>query len=264
MIKRDLINLGDRLLEKTVDVALLLVYLNLDVPYFQRGKPYLYGKKIQEDFEQFNYAQVKRALKHLKQKGLIQYAKEISALPGITKIGLKKINSIIPVYDEKRVWDGQIYLVSYDFPVKRNNERNILRNYLKKIGCGMLQQSIWLTPYNPNEIIKKFVDERNLDDGLVLVSAIGRKGSIGGMTLQELMEKVYHLESLNSKYLQFIADVKSNAKQKSQLVIKFLDILAADPQLPFPLLLANWEGEKAYRLFCSLKENVWQNRYARA
>ncbi|MEK6624932.1 MAG: hypothetical protein AABY86_08190, partial [Bdellovibrionota bacterium] len=62
--------------------------------------------------------------------------------------------------------------------------------FLRKIGCGLLQESIWVTPFNPTELVREFVNDKNLA-GTVLVSVLGKDGSIGGMTLEELIENVY-------------------------------------------------------------------------
>src|SRR3989337_1644773 len=100
------------------------------------------------------------------------------AIPEITKEGRKRLRRLIPRYDEKRVWDGRMHLVTYDIPERRYSDRQLLRMYLKKIGCGRLQDSVWITPYNPVDIIRAFVEKHDLA-GTVIVSDMGDGGAIG-------------------------------------------------------------------------------------
>lgn len=239
---------GESVVERAVDAVLVIVYFNLEVAPLLRSKRYKIEGKVTEDLEKFNYQTLKRAYKYLIQKGLIRSIKETKTLPAITKLGENRLKRILPFYDEKRVWDGKIYLVTYDIPETIRKKRDYLRNFLQKIGCGMLQQSVWLTPYNPVRLVDKFIKEHDLSEELILVSSIGKDGTVGQMTLSELMEKIYKLTALNQRYLEFMSDLKSGKTAKAQLIFHFLTILKDDPQLPFPLLPDGWVGDKAYRI----------------
>lgn len=239
-------------LEKAVDAVLLAIYFNLEAPGLIRNKRYLIEDRVSEDLGSFNYQTIKRAVVQLRQKGVIQYLKEKNTLPEITKNGEDRLNKLIPFYDEKRIWDGRIYLVSYDIPIDENNQRHYLREYLKTIGCGILQQSIWITPYNPTKLLKTFVTEHDLSEELILVSSIGKNGNVGNMSINELMEKVFCLNNLNRRYLEFITGIKEKKESKGTLVFWYLSILKDDPQIPFSLLPDDWLGDKAYQYFQTL------------
>lgn len=244
---------GELIVERAVDLVLVAIYFNLEAPFLIRTKNrYQISDKVCEDLGKFNYQSVKRAYLYLKRKGLVSVLEEAGNLPIITRIGEEKLKRAIPFYDKARVWDKRIYLVSYDIPVTKSKERNYLRRYLKKIGCGLLQQSIWVTPYNPSLLIKKFIEKQNLSSELILVSSIGEKETVGEMARNELMEKVYGLNKLNMRYLEFIDAVKKGGFTKSQLIFWFLSILKEDPQIPFPLLPSYWKGDTAYSLFIKL------------
>lgn len=242
-------SISEGILERAVDMALVLVYFNLEVAPLVRNKRNLIERKVDEDLEKFNYQNLKRAFLQLRRNGLIQTFKEKNALDEITKIGLEKLKNIIPFYDEKRVWDGKIYIITYDIPEKLRSKRNHLREFLKKIGCGNLQQSIWLTPYNPINLINKFVSENDISDELIIVSSLGKNGTIGNSTLLELVERVYHLEEINRKYFEFISIIKENKEKRFKLIFRYLNILKDDPQLPFSLLPEDWVGDDAYLYF---------------
>lgn len=200
-------------------------------------------KAVDEMFSAVNYESIKRALRYLKRKGLIDYIKEENNLPIITAQGKQKLESLIPKYNETRTWDSRIYLVIYDIPRERNMIRNYLRDYLIKIGCGKLQDSVWLTPYNPKKLIEEFVEKYKLDLDSIIISSIGKDGTIGNLDLSDLVEKVYKLQEINQKYEQFL--VTKNP-------ILFINALSIDPQLPFDLLPSYWVGDDAFNVFKTL------------
>lgn len=244
--------IGEKILEKTVDIVLVSLYFNLEFPKYARGKRWKLEDAVASDLDNFDYRSLKQAFNYLAKNGFVQTFKDSLMNPEITESGKKKLISAIPFYDEKRVWNGKVYLITYDLPEKKNNVRNILRSYLKKIGAGMLQQSVWVTPYNPTDVLKNFFEEKDLNE-LVIISSIGKDGTIGNMDLKQLMEKVYNLSLLNERYREYIVEVEKNKFTAGQCIFNFLSILNDDPQLPFALLPENWVGTKAYLLFKKLK-----------
>jgi len=254
--KRTIKNAGEIVVERIVDMALVAVYFNLEAPSLIRSsKRYQISDRVDEDLEKFNYQSIKRAYGFLKRKGLIQVLKEADTLPKITRTGEEKLRRIIPFYDNNRIWDKRIYLISYDIPMEKTRERHYLRNYLRKIGCGMLQQSIWLTPYNPADLVKKFVLDHDLSNELILISSIGSNGSVGEMSLTDLMERVYHLSHLNRRYVELILSLKEKKITRDQVIFGFLSILRDDPQIPFSLLPDDWRGDEAYKLVKNFKSS---------
>jgi phenylacetic acid degradation operon negative regulatory protein len=208
-----------------------------------------------DELKDFDRQTFKKTLYNLKTKGLIQYAHETINRPKITSAGLKRLQNLIPEYDEKRHWDGKIYLITYDIPEKNKPKRDALREQLKTLGCGMLQESVWITPYNPQELLKKIIREEKIQ-GSVIISDVGKDGSIGNKTLEELVADIYHIDKLNREYWEFLFEFKKqkegNAAARSQLKLAYLSILKKDPQLPFELLPEYWVGDEAYEAFKSL------------
>lgn len=243
--------IGERILEKVVDVVLIAVYFNMETLTHKRKEWGRVENYVYDDLEKFDYGSVKRLILYLKQKGLVQVIREKSKLPEITDEGKKKLASVLPSYNEKRVWDKRVYLITYDLPTKKNTERNYLRFFLKKIGCGMLQKSVWITPYNPTELIDQFVKKNELTD-LILVSSLGKDGTVGKINFSDLFADVYGLRELNERYKEFIFEYNKGKLTKDQLIFYFLNILANDPQIPFPLLPEEWVGDKAYKLFLNI------------
>ena len=127
--------------------------------------------------------------------------------------------------------------------------RDKLRELLQKLGAGYLQGSVWLIPYNPEKILKKFHQETGYA-GEIIVSCIGKDGYIGEESLKELINRIYDLDQLNLDYKNFINKFKNIQKlHKWQAAVSYLCILQNDPQLPWELLPNNWLGDKAYLLY---------------
>ena len=157
---------------------------------------------------------------------------------------------MLPTYKKKRTWDKRIYLVTYDVPEERRDDRDLLREALKRIGCAHLQDSVWLTPYNPKGILETFVEEQGLH-GSIIVSDTGTDGAVGSRGLKELICEIYSLEDLNDRYKGFLYEFSKGKKESAADAVAshYLSILQDDPQLPFELLPTDWRGEEAYEFY---------------
>ena len=111
-------------------------------------------READEALRDFNYESFKHIIATLRRQGCISKNKTYSKLAVIiTQKGKELFRFIVPMYQQNRPWDGYLYLISYDIPEKRHQSRNLLREYLKRHGCALLQESLWLTPYNPQQIL---------------------------------------------------------------------------------------------------------------
>lgn len=208
-------------------------------------------REASETLEEVNYETFRDILYRLKRKGLIETIKDQAYFePKITKQGRQRLFEIIPQYRKKRPWDKRIYLVTYDVAEERRDDRDLLRETLKRIGCAYLQNSVWLTPYNPKGILETFVEEHSLH-GSIIVSDTGTDGAIGNRSLKELVREVYNLDELNDRYKSFLYEFSKGKKDASAdtVAAHYLSILQDDPQLPFELLPLDWRGDEVYEFY---------------
>ena len=209
-------------------------------------------REAEEALADVNYDTFKQALVRLRKEHLIaQKQKRTWVDVAITAAGRKRLESFLPVYQIKRPWDGLLYLVSYDIPETHHAKRDLLREYLRRIGCGLLQESLWLTPYNPRDLLDDFIREREIK-GTILVSKLGKDGAIGNEDVHTLVADVFHLSALNKRYEEFLSKEKTRKKTPFQLAIMYHSILDDDPQLPFGLLPRDWLGDRAHEVFESI------------
>lgn len=223
------------------------------------GKQGSYGmhkafEEAGEALEDCNYQSIKNALNQLTKTGLIKRSGKRSQLEiTITKEGKNRIDGLFPAYHINRPWDGHVYLISYDIPTAHNKERNLLRTFIRRTGGALLQESLWINPYNPHAIIEEFVEKRGIP-GTVLISKLGTDGAIGDEKLSDLIARIYEYASLTKKYYDFIRTYK-NMKHPSPVAVamQYTSILRNDPQLPFELEPKDFPGADANYLFETIR-----------
>ncbi|TSC94066.1 MAG: Uncharacterized protein CEN87_662 [Parcubacteria group bacterium Licking1014_1] len=118
--------------------------------------------------------------KYRKQRGRKKFAKLIYYLKkrGYIKIeNLKKGQAIIlteqgickalkasfAIEGGKMRRDGKWIMIIFDIPAKNRKARNLLRSVLLNLKYKMLQQSVWITPYDVSEKTEKLLQIYLLD-----------------------------------------------------------------------------------------------------
>ncbi len=158
------------------------------------------------------------------------------------------------------VWDKKWRLVVFDIPEDKRIPRDHLRRYLKMLGFGKVQRSIWISPYNFIKIIRKYTDELKLSKYVFQIAA----DEFQGFSEAVLVQTFWKINDLHNKYLalierytekqkELIEQLKGNPRQrnlsrqvlKEHLIWDYQSILARDPHLPANLLPDDWGGEKA-------------------
>lgn len=244
-LSRAALQAADGLFSYSVDLVLWLsVYLGESMQPYVRNKAWRAASEADRFLQRINYDVLKNALITAKKNGWIKKSRR-HANPQITRAGQERLWRAVPVYDEKRAWDGRMHVVTYDIPEAKRKDRDMLREYLRKIGCALLQESLWITPYNPVDILRTFVEEKGLR-GTVLISDMGKDGAIGEEDMHHLIARVYGLEKLQERYENLLEDIEDHGVDH-WVVIRYLSVLRDDPQLPFALLPRQWAGETVYK-----------------
>lgn len=256
--RRMLLKLTEGVFSRTTDFALWFTVFTAELGMPQSTSGQIGRAKFAADrfVEHVNYDVMKDALKHARRRGWLTSARRRHAKSEITAAGKKRLASLLPRYDETRAWDGRMHMVTYDIPEKQRADRDMLREYLQRLGCGKLQASVWITPYNPVDTIRSFIDEKDLA-GTVIVSDMGDGAAIGEENLQALVVRVYNLEDLEDRYEAWLDEYGSPKNLDHWSIIQYLSILADDPQLPFALLPKWWKGDKAYHLVEPFLQKVY-------
>ncbi|MEK7092944.1 MAG: CRISPR-associated endonuclease Cas2 [Patescibacteria group bacterium] len=104
----------------------------------------------------FDY-QTRSVASRLAAKGHLQFVKksgktylELTPL-GKRRLELERQKSALEKRAKKR-WDGRWRMIVFDIPEKHRRTRNQLRNMLRDVGFTQLQASVWVYPYDCEEI----------------------------------------------------------------------------------------------------------------
>ena len=241
---------GEGLFSYVTDVALWTTIFTAELSVPQSASGQMWRAQIAADrfLYEWNYESIKTAIANARRQRLLKPVKRgRHAIPEITETGKRRLTAIIPVYDEKRIWDGRMHLVTYDVPEPKRLDRDALRGVIRQLGAGRLQDSVWITPYNPVDTLRSFVSDHHLS-GSVIVSDMGKDGAIGEENLSSLVVRVWKLDLINDRYKEWLREYKRSDVLDQWLVTSYLSILRDDPQLPFTLLPKWWKGDRAWRL----------------
>jgi DNA-binding transcriptional regulator PaaX len=197
-------------------------------------------------YKKWDESGFRRAVGRAAGEGLI---KRITDGFKLTETGKKRLKELLPSYKQPGYWDGKLWLVTYDIPDDKRYTRDHFRKWLFEIGCRMIQESVWLSVKDPKPWIKDSI--ASMEKGNIIVSCLGKDGSIGSEGLNELIYRVFELKRLNKAYNNWLKAVKKQNDKSAILSVgfRFLSLLRQDPMLPNELLPSNWTGNQARKIF---------------
>jgi len=197
-----------------------------------------------EAFKKIPMKTIRRSLRHLRAKGLVAPNPDPGPPFILTNLGHNYLNSIIADYQHERPWEGRLYLVTYDVPRTNNRERNALREFLKQLGAGLLQHSVWVLPNNPQAQIEEFKNLNKINNSLIVISSFDAQGGVIGKSLSDVASETFKISAVNEAYQKFLTK-HTLPCARERLIFLYLNALKLDPQLPFNLYPANWQGQVA-------------------
>jgi phenylacetic acid degradation operon negative regulatory protein len=251
-LKKEVFKISEGILASLTDLTLVFVNFGcalLTDPAFGRSLPHTLSE-MDKRMEKINYASIKRAIIYARQKGWIKGDLEIS------KEGRERLENIFPEYSSPVKWKGDWYLVNFDIPKKLNRKRDILRENLKILGFGKLQDSIWISPYNFLGNVEKIVKEYFLTPYVIFSVS----NQVGRIESKNLAEKIWGLSKVNELYQRFLFKFENKKNVSSfEVFFQYHNISSQDPCLPKELLPENWKGEDAYGLYSRITKNFSKN-----
>ncbi|MDI6602754.1 MAG: CRISPR-associated endonuclease Cas2 [Patescibacteria group bacterium] len=104
-----------------------------------------YERRKRQDRKNFS-----QLIYYLKKKGYIKIKNlEQKQAVLITKKGADKVLKIkFKIQEKKKRPDGKWQMIIFDIPERKRHLRDLLREYLHLLGYKMLQQSVWVCPYD--------------------------------------------------------------------------------------------------------------------
>lgn len=173
----------------------------------------------------------------------------------LTSLAHDKLKRDFPYFAMKdQGWDGYWRLVIFDISEQEKYLRDNLRDKLRELGFGRLQQSIYISPFDfTDDLYEFFQVEKILGKAFILTA----KHRLMGKP-RELANQVWQLDRLNQKYQELLEKIEEYQKQpqpkaKNKLQEQFIELMQKDPCLPAQLLPEDWLGDLARKKLIKLK-----------
>ena len=99
---------------------------------------------------------IKRKLNLLIEQGFLKFEKTSGGkqyLSITTKGRMEFLKHQRVIFKKPRVWDKTWRVVIFDIPENKKRPRDIVRFHLKRIGFIQLQKSVWVFPYDCEEMV---------------------------------------------------------------------------------------------------------------
>jgi len=191
--------------------------------------------------------------KEVSQEGEIRYK--------ITSLGLKTLNRTININKiNKKPWDKKWRIVIFDIEERSRNARERVRNHLRQLGFGLLQESVWISPHPVIDEIEELFKTENIEIGVLFFEA----EKVGSYSNEEIAMKAWDLPAISERYSLLIENCKKNINVNSSVVNtsffgQYLEILKEDPYLPDEILPADWGGREARKIFDEIRKKIEVN-----
>ncbi len=161
-------------------------------------------------------------------------------------------------------WSGRWYVVTYNIPEVRRQQRNRLRRELTWMGCGAFNSAIWISPYDVTETVRQVSERLRIEEYV----QVFRSEHLGFADARELVARCWDLEGINGQYASFIkkygllldrdresleewdkVDPAECFTRRFMLLHEYRQFPFVDPHLPPELLPSDWLSGRATELF---------------
>jgi len=179
----------------------------------------------------------------------------------ITGQGEKAIDNFLKPLKFSEKWDGRWRLVMFDVPEAKRGLRDNIRRELTKLGLGILQASVWISPNDIRDDIVKIIKKYNLS-GEIKFFEVLRNPNLD----KTIIEKSWNLEELYDDYRQYILraarilnKIDKDPNQvftAKKLIFEYALILRKDPILPWEYREQDELRKKAHDIYLKLRSFI--------
>ncbi|VGO15256.1 hypothetical protein PDESU_03838 [Pontiella desulfatans] len=205
----------------------------------------------------------------LRDKGLLVHHREGGRTPKLTLTEAGE--GSLPDYfnPEKawsRKWNSIWYLFVYDVPEADRKYRDVLRQFLKRLNMGCLQQSVWITPIDIRPEFDDLVKAASVDafaylfESRTVLGLPNRRVVDDAWDFDRVKQIQSHYCNVMEENMARLANGKVGVEDLAPLIRLSLEGLGAafseDPLLPKILWPPGYEGERAIGLHRTLFESI--------
>lgn len=214
-------------------------------------------------FDKPNLQIIFSSLGRLVNRGWVQKnTKRQQTVYSISSHGVHELNRTLDCIknDESTTWDKRWHLVVFDIPESKRKLRDNFRNFLRENCYGKLTSSVWISPWDKTEEIKRFQKRQNLNDNVFHIRTEAIEDNYQSMIFAR---QSWDWKKIEQQYRDFINlaqhelnNLPNNAHQRfqaKQLVFRYAEVLKLDPQLPIDITPNGLIWRKARDLYIKIR-----------
>ena len=212
-------------------------------------------RSMNESFEGWAWRNgLLRRIRGLEQAGLVSVEKNLNEkIVALTQKGnLLALGGFDPTVLWNSKWDGKWRIVTFDLPESQRKLRHDLRLTLRSHNFGCLQRSIWITPHQLDDTLRKKGVDLKSQKGFAIVESI----FLGGAGNESIVKSAWDFVRINKLYSRHAEILKDAPGEKcpenkfnewATMELKlWREILHRDPFLPAPLFPRGYQGPKSW------------------
>lgn len=179
----------------------------------------------------------------------------------ITPKGEKEFDRILKNLRETGKWDGRWRLVIFNVPEKQRDLRDRIRRALNRLGLGILQPSVWISPKDIKNEVEEIRRRLHLENTLKFFE-VSRNNSLD----KTIIEKSWKLADIEDEYKRFnfnaerilkVIDKDPNPRfTAKKQIFQYALILQKDPILPWEFRERDGLRKKAHEFYLELRKCV--------
>jgi len=159
----------------------------------------------------------------------------------LTARGESKFKRKFPILSlQKGEWDETFMIVVFDISEKERKKRDTLRRKLRELGFGMMQESVWISPYHFEDDFREFLETRDLASEVFVL----RAQALMMGDYKKLAEKIWNLQDINLAYKGILENIDAESRKK--LWERYFETVNSDPMLPIELLPGDWTRSRVF------------------
>lgn len=179
----------------------------------------------------------------------------------ITEKGEKEFDKILRPLKTTGSWDGKWRLVIFDIPENKRAVRDRLRRSLAKLGLGILQASVWISPHDIRAEIEELNQKLKIGSSLRFFE-VSRNNNLD----RTIIEKSWNLPELSDAYQKFNFETKQVLRNISKganpnftikkLIFKYALLLQKDPIMPWEFREKDGLRKTAHENYLELRKDI--------
>ncbi len=221
------------------------------------------AEAVRQYFDQSSRQIVFSSLGRLVNRGWVMKKSKRIDNYSITIHGVNELNRTLDAIKKEGIqtWDNCWRIVIFDIPESKRKMRDQFRLALRRQGYGLLNSSVWLTPWDRRENIKLIAKKLNLTSNMIQLETCEMTETYQNVLLTQ---KSWDWPALENAYRQFLAIAEKELAsfvlgepvtrfRAKKLVYLYAEVVKQDPLLPYDIAPNASFVRRAYDLYTKIR-----------